>query len=352
MIRIPAGRRLGGSSPHTRGAQDATNVFFGGRRIIPAYAGSTPTTPRSGRPQTDHPRIRGEHVTLQVIFPAIFGSSPHTRGAQPDRHPGVLDEGIIPAYAGSTSTLASPFPSPTDHPRIRGEHLKLLGQALLKLGSSPHTRGAPVHAVRPPGRRRIIPAYAGSTASTPGERNRSRDHPRIRGEHSVRSTRERTLSGSSPHTRGARADPGPARQRRGIIPAYAGSTMPGCASPKSPPDHPRIRGEHCRVLYSRNWTRGIIPAYAGSTAPSSPACWAATDHPRIRGEHCGDGGEADAAGGSSPHTRGARANNLPARRHQMDHPRIRGEHGSSPAREGCHQGSSPHTRGARRRLLA
>ena len=92
---------------------------------------------------------------------------------------------------------------------------------------------------------RIIPAYAGSTAA--------------------RRCSPRPVRGSSPHTRGARGGP---PQRRGPV-----------------EDHPRIRGEHVAAVGGILPVVGIIPAYAGSTVPYD------------------EGG--GAIGGSSPHTRGA-----------------------------------------------
>ena len=38
---------------------------------------------------------------LMIVY--AVGSSPHTRGAPPDLRTSLLTEGIIPAYAGSTS---------------------------------------------------------------------------------------------------------------------------------------------------------------------------------------------------------------------------------------------------------
>ena len=91
-------------------------------------------------------------------------------------------------------------------------------------GSSPHTRGAQQARPARPAQVGIIPAYAGSTRRVSVGLVDRRDHPRIRGEHSVRSTRERTLFGSSPHTRGARRQNEQRGYVLGIIPAYAGST--------------------------------------------------------------------------------------------------------------------------------
>ena len=304
-VRVP----LRGSSPHTRGAPEGANRLHVGDGdhprirgehvldgaavgavggIIPAYAGSTLVLPRSrcqswgssphtrGAPEGvnrlhvgdgDHPRIRGEHVldgaavgAVGGIIPAYagstlvlprsrcqsWGSSPHTRGAQslpgarqggrgdhprirgehaPCGQPHVVRLGIIPAYAGSTTPLDCHFAA--------------------VMGSSPHTRGA-----RP---------------DCFGNRRRSRDHPRIRGEHgkelTVQAARFRIIpayagsavttryphdlsSGSSPHTRGART--------RTRWPPTEGR------------DHPRIRGERATSEARSRCRWGIIPAYAGS----------------------------------------------------------------------------------------
>ena len=357
----------GGSSPHTRGAPDRGQARQPRDGIIPAYAGSTIRTVASVKRWRDHPRIRGEHE----LYP----------------HEGRCEERIIPAYAGSTCEGRLGWGVPWDHPRIRGEHLRGAPGVGRAVGSSPHTRGAPTS--RPPAtiRRRIIPAYAGSTRGSPYHICRTGDHPRIRGEHTVCSLAPCWRRGSSPHTRGA---PGADRSREPasrIIPAYAGSTSEFTGRIRGLLDHPRIRGEH-RILPpaqtlpggSSPHTRGaqdtaitdqrsarIIPAYAGSTAPGGRPAWTNRDHPRIRGEHPENRTDEMRTPGSSPHTRGARhhpdrarsalgiipayAGSTATRRHPQqavpDHPRIRGEHDSDFFVVADTLGSSPHTRGAR-----
>ena len=234
-----------------------------------------------------------------------------------------------------------------DHPRIRGEHTVDVGADRRRCGSSPHTRGARRRAIGELGLGRIIPAYAGSTKSTSTPPETFEDHPRIRGEHIRGVEALLPLDGSSPHTRGARFCRRPCgRWRR---------------------DHPRIRGEHddrqehvAELGGSSPHTRGarfvetihsnalgIIPAYAGSTYDFDVWCW----------NSCG----------SSPHTRGAPspggmsragtriipayAGSTPPWRASCvapaDHPRIRGEHAKQALNTVYGKGSSPHTRGAR-----
>ena len=285
--RLPAGFDDTGSSPHTRGAPRLTCGRVAARRIIPAYAGSTLGAICPSSTRTDHPRIRGEHragddhshdeggssphtrgaLNLRTnLKRKTNGSSPHTRGARLSGCSRRFSRRIIPAYAGSTRLRPGNIKSYWDHPRIRGEHTASLTTKPASPGSSPHTRGAPEECV-------------------PYHFLRS-DHPRIRGEHSGVSWIVKNGTGSSPHTRGAPPNTGTSSSGRRIIPAYAGSTWTQQNRPRTPSDHPRIRGEHAlRVgrdfqgVGSSPHTRGallthsalvypfrIIPAYAGSTA--------------------------------------------------------------------------------------
>ena len=195
----------------------------------------------------DHPRIRGEHLTLTVIR--------------------LENMGIIPAYAGSTVRF-HPFPAPL-------------------WGSSPHTRGAPQTLRR--------------TLRCQG------DHPRIRGEHSQQATQSVAAARIIPAYAGSTKS---LRKRQSIIPGSSphtrGALQPGRSSICTHRDHPRIRGEHSLPCVLGGHAAGIIPAYAGSTAiigavgmvmtGSSPHTRGAPnrdvyvfgvnwDHPRIRGEH-------------------------------------------------------------------
>ena len=193
----------GGSSPHTRGALRMPRPGHQRRRIIPAYAGSTGVCPWPRKPTRDHPRIRGEHHVAFYAGTGQIGSSPHTRGA-PSRALLVTEpRGIIPAYAGSTDSRTGPRPAASDHPRIRGEHAPRVRVGDTAPGSSPHTRGAQPMADTPEEEDGIIPAYAGSTPSSPTKSQKRADHPRIRGEHGYPNACSGTLRGSSPHTRGA-----------------------------------------------------------------------------------------------------------------------------------------------------
>ena len=232
--------------------------------IIPAYAGSTVAGQGHDVTGADHPRIRGEHHVPTEQPGANPGSSPHTRGARPACPRQRRRGGIIPAYAGSTGRRGESRRGVGDHPRIRGEHRAVLADRGRDDGSSPHTRGAPRKGWVPSVQPGIIPAYAGSTRLIPCSRATSSDHPRIRGEHLHAVARVAVLGGSSPHTRGARLGAPRTPLRGRIIPAYAGSTSPSNSPRERSGDHPRIRGEHERVSIRETLSPGSSPHTRGA----------------------------------------------------------------------------------------
>ena len=317
--------------------------------IIPAYAGNTSHSALSCSVKSgSSPHTRGTLVEDDVLDVGE-GDHPRIRGEHADGPRGCgCVVGIIPAYAGNTAAQPG------------------VGHGVA--GSSPHTRGTPQPTFIRRSLQRIIPAYAGNTTdvsiettttggSSPHTRGtlrqlfklraNSRDHPRIRGEHSrfrrwraartgiipayagntdMWTTYINDMQGSSPHTRGT-----PGRSRRSRSPWW---------------DHPRIRREHVSGLSKLVKAIGIIPAYAGNTF----ACVFAFA----------------ALAGSSPHTRGTLYADTDYIYLQGDHPRIRGEHAAVAARWHARrgiipayagntaaptdeatgkEGSSPHTRG-------
>ena len=279
-----------GSSPHARGAQPSssfTNVTF---RIIPACAGSTKARGSRRSSCRDHPRMRGEHSRAQSPPSTGRGSSPHARGAHNVEKDKVTRTGIIPACAGSTGALRAVRKQARDHPRMRGEHLRSVTSMMSGSGSSPHARGAHCLVAVGDDARGIIPACAGSTPPRGASRSSCWDHPRMRGEHAPAVVIPIMRAGSSPHARGAPLVTDAAEPDSRIIPACAGSTMGRWQCLEAGGDHPRMRGEHygenanaTRKAGSSPHARGAqhycdynvnktrsIPACAGSTEGHQP----------------------------------------------------------------------------------
>ena len=357
------------------------------RRDHPRMCGEHHAVSSGPHPAGDHPRMCGEHLSFMAFLMVSAGSSPHVRGARHHLHKIATRHGIIPACAGSTFNASFGALQNRDHPRMCGEHAQGQWAAEVRVGLSPHVRGA--HRRQPQLRQRagIIPACAGSTCWSRSTSRTVRDHPRMCGEHYGDSDFVNELEGSSPHVRGARFIKSATQDAVGIIPACAGSTVPAGRISPSCRDHPRMCGEHCctcalmpAIVGSSPHVRGapitkatvpmmngIIPACAGSTFRPRGHVSGYRDHPRMCGEHSFNIHQFAGEQGSSPHVRGARSGGssvsllmgiIPACAGSTlevqclaycsrDHPRMCGEHAMSSLVVVLKLGSSPHVRGAR-----
>ena len=146
--------------------------------------------------------MRGEHSWYVGFHEHPVGSSPHARGT-----PGIVRHepvscGIIPACAGNTECDCDGAPCIRDHPRMRGEHYNAVRSACSTQGSSPHARGTQRYRTASAKSAGIIPACAGNTIMRSARLAQRRDHPRMRGEHSVIGQQAQNQQGSSPHARG------------------------------------------------------------------------------------------------------------------------------------------------------
>ena len=133
--------------------------------------------------------------------------------------------GIIPAYAGNTGVIDLTGQRFEDHPRVCGEHLAFIKFCAVSLGSSPRMRGTPIPRIFGTLFDGIIPAYAGNTTTRSARKSATRDHPRVCGEHRSAERAEAQIRGSSPRMRGTRWRGHVVHQEQGIIPAYAGNTL-------------------------------------------------------------------------------------------------------------------------------
>ena len=192
----------------------------------------------------DHPRVGGEHGLRVAATEPEPGSSPRWRGAQLPPCAGDQVPGIIPALAGSTGRSACGSGSGRDHPRVGGEHPSIEDLVASMGGSSPRWRGARPGAREPRCAVGIIPALAGSTVMGPPSSPWRRDHPRVGGKHQSQFGRVAARRGSSPRWRGAHHLEPATRSENRIIPALAGSTDPRRPTPPRRLDHPRVGGEH------------------------------------------------------------------------------------------------------------
>ncbi len=314
-----------GSPPRARGAGPPRRRRTPPCGITPACAGSSPgSAPHPGH-APDHPRVRGEQ--LKVRSPRLWsaGSPPRARGAGEGFSIITDCERITPACAGSRASRRTWRPGPTDHPRVRGEQRGPAGAGDQADGSPPRARGA--DAERAPGGRGpgITPACAGSRVCHHHQAKQYRDHPRVRGEQLSPGQWRTIEEGSPPRARGA----GPRRAERppaaGITPACAGSSSGVRGWRRCGRDHPRVRGEQ-------------MAAETGQTADvGSP--------PRARGAVPADPDQRD-EGGITPACAGSRTAIRSTSTTSRDHPRVRGEQTSCPDSPASSTGSPPRARGA------
>ena len=217
--------KIPGSPPLTRGTQRFTSNFAPSSRITPAYAGNTCSIVSYHSIIWDHPRLRGEHVYLRICTVTIMGSPPLTRGTPLADISDRRKCGITPAYAGNTEVKQGDIFSDKDHPRLRGEHRLLYYRQTFSKGSPPLTRGTLNCLIMLMFFWRITPAYAGNTIHFLQPLLYYRDHPRIRGEHKSVAWSRTRAQGSPPHTRGTLYFIKLIECIRQITPAYAGNTL-------------------------------------------------------------------------------------------------------------------------------
>ena len=334
--------------------------------LIPARAGTTGDGVLLDEHSGAHPRSRGDHYPPGNRARVDGGSSPLARGPLFDGLKAIVENGLIPARAGTTACVALKFAGSRAHPRSRGDHG--YGKAHYRSygGSSPLARGPPCSGYWLDFRGGLIPARAGTTTRPCLQIPIRRAHPRSRGDHVARGRLERERAGSSPLARGPLRPIARDTRAVGLIPARAGTTSVLNAAFKELGAHPRSRGDHPLPgnpstpargssplargpLASLPWAWfgvGLIPARAGTTRFFGRRDIGYGAHPRSRGDHSAPLPLLIRPLGSSPLARGPlykqgyiylRAGLIPARAgtttahrrpglHGRAHPRSRGDH--------------------------
>ena len=155
-----------GAHPRSRGENAAANctqsIWYGSSPLTRGKPADSPAAPPMG---WAHPRSRGENVTAGAALPGDRGSSPLTRGKPRPRLRSRSGERLIPAHAGKTLSRCSRCSPHRAHPRSRGENGGVNVQAIETDGSSPLTRGKRHHGVDRGLDEGLIPAHAGKTSS-------------------------------------------------------------------------------------------------------------------------------------------------------------------------------------------
>ena len=152
-----------GSPPLARGKPLTEKLVTGESRITPACAGKTIMMSLPNRSMKDHPRLRGENGKRYIEGYFSVGSPPLARGKLTSFNSHLIPVRITPACAGKTSEVSTFKHWEEDHPRLRGENMTILKNKDSGHGSPPLARGKPGNGRSRSGYGRITPACAGKT---------------------------------------------------------------------------------------------------------------------------------------------------------------------------------------------
>ena len=198
---------------------------------------------------TAHPHSRGENEAHELLEALSQGSSPLTRGKPVHIWNIARAQGLIPTHAGKTYAGEDVIFAPRAHPHSRGENAGVAGRVANERGSSPLTRGKRGGRRKGQHVRGLIPTHAGKTLPMGTGGSSAAAHPHSRGENVRVLHRTWSLFGSSPLTRGKRSTSHRWPGWTGLIPTHAGKTTPLLATSNSRQAHPHSRGENGGFSY-------------------------------------------------------------------------------------------------------
>ena len=133
-----------GSPPLARGTDEFADQRRKHTRITPACAGNRQSARWCTLRRKDHPRLRGEQCLNNSMTMAMVGSPPLARGTERGRAIKSCRKGITPACAGNRFFYLCSLCGGWDHPRLRGEQLSLRDKTIWSRGSPPLARGTVV----------------------------------------------------------------------------------------------------------------------------------------------------------------------------------------------------------------
>ncbi len=112
-----------------RGKLDHNAKDMPHRGLIPAYAGKTTAGVLALSASAAHPRVCGENPVSSNRAAVTRGSSPRMRGKRDQLRERLQNPGLIPAYAGKTSSRDAEDALSAAHPRVCGENLRAFANA-------------------------------------------------------------------------------------------------------------------------------------------------------------------------------------------------------------------------------
>ena len=252
-------------SPHGRGKRHRRKAGCGSRLSIPARAGET--LPWSGyyMRRDVYPRTGGGNNRIHHPRRFVPCLSPHGRGKHPVAAAASLKNMSIPARAGETLPGKRRWLLVCVYPRTGGGNAGSLLRYGIGRCLSPHGRGKRRPHLLHPHPRLSIPARAGETTIHPYYGYTDAVYPRTGGgnDRPLRPVLQRLCL--SPHGRGKLDDLRGNRHRPLSIPARAGETGASCGERGLPAVYPRTGGGNGNPGTAGKYPAVSIPARAGET---------------------------------------------------------------------------------------
>ena len=212
-----------GSSPRVRGTVLRSQCGKPQSRFIPACAGNRTRSCGQFPPRAVHPRVCGEQSIWRQILSKSIGSSPRVRGTGAISHHRDVPSRFIPACAGNSALSKRSGVPISVHPRVCGEQQFTPPSRAIHAGSSPRVRGTGRPARHSKQFHRFIPACAGNSVKPARMARSMAVHPRVCGEQRVQQISSGADFGSSPRVRGTGDPFGRLALIVRFIPACAGN---------------------------------------------------------------------------------------------------------------------------------
>ena len=272
---------LGGTPPRARGRRPRSDGHPARSRNTPACAGTTWPRRGSRRRAAEHPRVRGDDIGGRRHVFGEDGTPPRARGRHGVDHVHAPGAGNTPACAGTTRRRASASVATPEHPRVRGDDRCSITSSIGAQGTPPRARGRPPAPKSETPSLGNTPACAGTTNDQDLNRDWIAEHPRVRGDDVRVGAVVVDDRGTPPRARGRRGRRDRRDQQVRNTPACAGTTSAMVSFMSAAPEHPRVRGDDSDVAGGELRDYGTPPRARGRRAGSriphhsqgnTPAC--------------------------------------------------------------------------------
>ena len=222
-----AGKTIMETPPRTWGRRPRHEQLPCLLRNTPTHVGKTDAQPAGRLKAGKHPHARGEDVRRPEKMKSEPETPPRTWGRRSGRSGSTTRKGNTPTHVGKTLEIFSPCHSARKHPHARGEDVRAISIAGVKIETPPRTWGRRIECSGPDGEPRNTPTHVGKTDLTRSYLDTLRKHPHARGEDHGAHPRGVGRPETPPRTWGRHSQSVIPREVCGNTPTHVGKTLIG-----------------------------------------------------------------------------------------------------------------------------